>query len=65
MRKLLRAGTLGAIFALAIAVALYTRFSLDDTLRRDEAIYAYGGQQLAAVPPTSTRSGSRSSPSPA
>lgn len=30
----------------AIAVALFTRFSLDDTLRRDEAIYTYGGQQL-------------------
>src|SRR5215208_4308021 len=43
---------LGAIFALAIAVALYTRFGIDDTLRRDEAIYAYSGQQLAAgVPP--------------
>jgi hypothetical protein len=43
---------LGGAFALAIAVALYTRFSLDDSLSRDEAIYAYGGQQLAAgVPP--------------
>ena len=29
--------------ALAVAVALFTRFSFDDTMRRDEAIYAYGG----------------------
>jgi hypothetical protein len=28
-----------------------TRFSLDDSMRRDEAIYAYGGQQLAAGVP--------------
>lgn len=37
----------GGLLALAVAVALFTRYSLDDTLRRDEAIYTYGGQQLA------------------
>ncbi len=41
----------GAVLALAVAVALFTRFSFDDTMRRDEAIYAYGGQQLAAGVP--------------
>jgi 4-amino-4-deoxy-L-arabinose transferase-like glycosyltransferase len=30
-----------------VAVALYSRFSIDDWLRRDESIYTYGGQQLA------------------
>jgi hypothetical protein len=44
-------GWLGALLALAVAVALFTRFSFDDTMRRDEAIYAYGGQQLAAGVP--------------
>jgi hypothetical protein len=37
----------GAVFALVAAAALYTRFSLQDTLSRDEAIYAYAGQQFA------------------
>jgi hypothetical protein len=37
----------GGLLALLIAVALFSRFGIDDTLRRDEAIYAYGGQQLA------------------
>ena len=36
----------GGGFALVIAVALYTRFSIDGNLWRDESIYAYGGQQL-------------------
>ncbi len=36
----------GGAFALVIAVALYTRFSIDGNLWRDETIYAYGGQQL-------------------
>jgi hypothetical protein len=44
-------GWVGAVLALAVAVALFTRFSFDDTMRRDEAIYAYGGQQLAAGVP--------------
>jgi hypothetical protein len=35
------------LLALVIAVALFSRFSIDAELRRDEAIYAYGGQQLA------------------
>jgi hypothetical protein len=30
-----------------VAVALYTRFSINATMSRDEGIYAYGGQQLA------------------
>lgn len=35
-----------------IAVALFTRFSMHDKLSRDEAIYAYAGQQQAeGVPP--------------
>jgi hypothetical protein len=34
------------VLALVIAVALFSRFSIQTTLRRDEAIYAYGGQQL-------------------
>jgi hypothetical protein len=42
---------IGPLLALAVAVALFTRFSFDDTMRRDEAIYAYGGQQLAAGVP--------------
>lgn len=42
----------GALFAAVVAVALFTRFSLDDTLHRDEAIYVYGGQELLdGVPP--------------
>jgi hypothetical protein len=37
----------GALLALLIAVVLFLQFSIDDVLKRDEAIYAYGGQQLA------------------
>ena len=37
----------GALLALATAGALFSRFSIDDALTRDESIYAYGGQQLA------------------
>jgi hypothetical protein len=37
----------GALVSLAVAVLLYTRFSVYGDLSRDEAIYAYGGQQLA------------------
>jgi hypothetical protein len=36
----------GGVFALLVAVALFTRFSIDGNLWRDESIYAYGGQQL-------------------
>jgi 4-amino-4-deoxy-L-arabinose transferase-like glycosyltransferase len=36
----------GAALALLAAVALFTRYSIDDGFRRDEAIYVYGGQQL-------------------
>jgi hypothetical protein len=37
----------GGAAALVIAVVLFTRFSINDNFWRDEAIYAYGGQQLA------------------
>jgi hypothetical protein len=37
----------GALLALLIAACLFLQFSIDDVLKRDEAIYAYGGQQLA------------------
>src|SRR4051812_27064408 len=37
----------GGAAALVIAVVLFTRFSLSDNFWRDEAIYSYGGQQLA------------------
>jgi 4-amino-4-deoxy-L-arabinose transferase-like glycosyltransferase len=36
----------GAAVALVVAVALFSQFNLHSGLRRDEAIYAYGGQQL-------------------
>ncbi|MGZ4501982.1 MAG: hypothetical protein ACXVXD_16250 [Nocardioidaceae bacterium] len=50
-----RAGLLdlaGAGAAVAVGVALFTRFGIDGTLTRDEGIYTYSGQQLAhGVPP--------------
>ncbi len=43
---------IGGLVSVAVAVALFTRFGLDGTLSRDEAMYAYPGQQLAhGVPP--------------
>ncbi len=36
----------GGVASLAISVAVFTRYSIDDTLKRDEAIYVYAGQQL-------------------
>ena len=41
------------LLVVAVAVLVYTtRFGIDDLLYRDEAIYAYGGQQLVeGVPP--------------
>ncbi len=36
----------GASASVAVAVALYTRYSINGTLSRDEGIYAYGGQQM-------------------
>jgi hypothetical protein len=44
-------GAVGAALALAVAAALFTRFSIDGNLSRDESIYAYAGQQLAAGVP--------------
>jgi hypothetical protein len=37
----------GGAAALVIAVALFAQFSINGNFWRDEAIYAYGGQQLA------------------
>jgi hypothetical protein len=34
-------GWAAALLALAVAVALFTRFSFDDTMRRDEAIFGF------------------------
>lgn len=45
--KRLSPQVLGGLFALVAAVALFTRFSLDGNLWRDESIYAYAGQQFA------------------
>ncbi len=42
-----RLGIVAAFTSVAVAVALFSRFGIDGTLSRDEAIYAYGGQQLA------------------
>jgi len=42
----------GAATSVVLALVLYTRFSIDGSLNRDESIYAYGGQQLThGVPP--------------
>jgi hypothetical protein len=42
----------GAVTSIAVAIALYTRFGINGTLSRDEAVYTYAGQQLAhGVPP--------------
>ena len=38
---------LGAVVSVAVAVALFTRFSTNIKMSRDEGIYAYSGQQLA------------------
>lgn len=44
--------TAGGVAAVAVPVVLYTRYSVDGGLSRDEAVYAYGGQQLVhGVPP--------------
>src|SRR5437016_3375502 len=37
---------LGALFSLVVAVVLFTRFSIDARISRDQAIFAYGAQQL-------------------
>ena len=43
-----RAPTLGgAAASVAVAIALFTRFSSNIEMSRDEGIYAYGGQQMA------------------
>lgn len=39
--------TAGGFVAVGAAVALFTRFGINGLLSRDEAIYTYGGQQLA------------------
>jgi hypothetical protein len=41
-----------AVAAVAVATFLFSRIGIDAHLRRDDAIYAYGGQQVAhGVPP--------------
>ena len=37
---------LGALFSLVVAVVLFTRFNIDARITRDQAIFAYGAQQL-------------------
>jgi hypothetical protein len=37
---------LALLFTLLLAVGLFTRFSIDDHLSRDESIFVYGAQQL-------------------
>jgi hypothetical protein len=42
----------GAVASTVVAVVLFTRFSINQRLWRDEAIYVYGGQRFAhGVPP--------------
>lgn len=36
----------GAAASVAVAILLFTRWSIDGSLSRDESIYVYGGQQL-------------------
>jgi hypothetical protein len=36
----------GALLSLVVAVALFSRYGINGTLSRDEAIYAYGGLQI-------------------
>jgi hypothetical protein len=36
----------GAVLSLAVAGALFSRYGIHGALARDEAVYAYGGQQL-------------------
>src|SRR3954468_13911788 len=36
----------GGALALIVAALLFTQFSIEGNLSRDEAIYSYGGQQL-------------------
>jgi phage shock protein PspC (stress-responsive transcriptional regulator) len=43
-----------AAASVAVAVLLFTRFSLGDILQRDESIYAYAGQQMARGVPMYT-----------
>ena len=45
--NLLRGDAVGALVSFAVAAALFSRFGLHAHLWRDEAIYAYGGQQFA------------------
>ena len=51
-RQLDRAAVGGAVVSTLAAVALFTRFSINQRLWRDEAIYVYGAQRFArGVPP--------------
>lgn len=47
-----RTAVLGALATFVSALALFTRFSLDGSLERDEAIYVYGAERFShGVPP--------------
>jgi hypothetical protein len=46
-----RAPWIGLLLTVALAGGLFTRFSVDDRLSRDEAVWVYGGQQLVAGVP--------------
>jgi hypothetical protein len=37
----------GGVVAVVVAIVLFTRFSIDGEMTRDESIYVYGGQQLS------------------
>lgn len=41
-----RAAWAGLLITLALAVGLFTRFSIDDRMNRDEAVWMYGAQQF-------------------
>lgn len=41
-----RAAWAGLLITVALAVGLFTRFSIDDRMSRDEAIWMYGAQQM-------------------
>jgi hypothetical protein len=43
--------TAGGVLSLLVAALLFSRYGIDGALARDEAVYAYGGQQLDAGVP--------------
>jgi hypothetical protein len=52
LRRPPSAGLVCGAVSIAAGLLLFTRYSIDSTLTRDQAVYAYGGQQFAhGVPP--------------